>query len=36
LAPTTASTIWKFTEVNYRIRPENDDILAALAEIEGM
>jgi len=27
---------WKFTEVNYRIRPENEDILAALAEIEGM
>jgi peroxiredoxin len=27
---------WKFTEVNYRIRPENEDILAALAEIERM
>jgi peroxiredoxin len=27
---------WKFTEVNYRIRPENADILAALAEIESM
>ena len=26
---------WKFTEVNYRIRPENDDILAALSELEG-
>ncbi len=26
---------WKFTEVNYRIRPENADILAALAELEG-
>ena len=26
---------WKFTEVNYRIRPENEDILAALAELEG-
>ena len=25
---------WKFTEVNYRIRPENEDILAALAEVE--
>lgn len=25
---------WKLTEVNYRIRPENADILAALAEIE--
>ena len=24
---------WKFTEVNYRIRPENADILAALEEI---
>lgn len=27
---------WKFTEVNYRIRPENEDILAALVEIQGM
>ncbi len=27
---------WKFIEVNYRIRPANEDILAALAEIEGM
>jgi peroxiredoxin len=27
---------WKFTEVNYRVRPENEDILAALAEIDGM
>ena len=27
---------WKFTEVDYKIRPENEDILAALAEIEGM
>lgn len=25
---------WKMTEVNYRIRPENDDILAALMEIQ--
>lgn len=25
---------WKMTEVNYRVRPENDDILAALAAIE--
>ena len=25
---------WKFTEVNYRIRPEHEDILAALAELE--
>ena len=25
---------WKMTEVNYRIRPENDDILAALAELD--
>lgn len=24
---------WKFTEVDYRVRPENADILAALAEI---
>ena len=24
---------WKFTEVNYCIRPENEDILAALSEI---
>lgn len=27
---------WKFTEVNYRIRPENEDILAALSELEGV
>ncbi len=26
---------WKFTEVNYRIRPENADILSALNELEG-
>jgi len=26
---------WKFTEVNYRIRPENEDIAAALAELGG-
>ncbi len=26
---------WKMTEVNYRIRPENEDILAALAELRG-
>lgn len=25
---------WKMTEVNYRIRPENDDILAALEELD--
>lgn len=25
---------WKMTEVNYRVRPENPDILAALMEIE--
>jgi peroxiredoxin len=25
---------WKMTEVNYRIRPENVDILAALSEID--
>jgi len=25
---------WKFTEVNYRIRPENADILSALGELE--
>jgi peroxiredoxin len=24
---------WKMTEVNYRIRPENEDILAALDEL---
>lgn len=24
---------WKMTEVNYRIRPENDDIRAALEEL---
>jgi len=26
---------WKMTEVNYRIRPENEDILAALGELGG-
>ncbi len=25
---------WKFTEVNYKIRPENEDILAALVEVQ--
>ena len=25
---------WKFVEVNYRIRPENDDILAALQALQ--
>jgi len=25
---------WKMTEVNYKIRPENEDIMAALAELE--
>jgi peroxiredoxin len=26
---------WKQTEINYRIRPENEDILDALSELEG-
>ena len=26
---------WKMTEVNYRIRPENADILAAVEELGG-
>jgi len=26
---------WKFTEVNYRIRPENADVAAALSAIGG-
>lgn len=26
---------WKFIEINYRIRPTNDDILAALARLHG-
>jgi peroxiredoxin len=26
---------WKMTEVNYRIRPENADILAAMEELGG-
>lgn len=26
---------WKMTEVNYRIRPLNEDILAALEALEG-
>jgi peroxiredoxin len=25
---------WKMTEVNYRIRPTNEDILAALGELD--
>ena len=25
---------WKLTEVNYRIRPENEDILAAVAQLQ--
>ncbi len=25
---------WKMTEVNYRIRPENEDILAALSALD--
>ena len=27
---------WKFVEVNYKIRPGNDDILAALGQIQGV
>ena len=27
---------WKFVEVNYRVRPENDDILQALMELSSM
>jgi peroxiredoxin len=27
---------WKMTEVNYRIRPKNEDILAALNELDGI
>jgi peroxiredoxin len=26
---------WKFIEIDYRIRPTNEDILAALAEVRG-
>ena len=26
---------WKFVEVDYRVRPGNEDILAALAELSG-
>jgi peroxiredoxin len=26
---------WKFIEINYRIRPTNEDILAALADVQG-
>ena len=26
---------WKFVEVDYRIRPSNEDVLAALAEVRG-
>jgi peroxiredoxin len=26
---------WKFLETDYRIRPSNEDVLAALAEVQG-
>jgi peroxiredoxin len=26
---------WKFIEINYRIRPTNEDILAALRQVQG-
>jgi len=26
---------WKFIEINYRIRPTNEVVLAALAEVQG-
>jgi len=26
---------WKFVEVDYRIRPTNEDVLAALAQLQG-
>ena len=26
---------WKFVEVDYTVRPSNEDILAALAEVKG-
>ena len=26
---------WRFVEVDYRIRPSNDDVLAALADVQG-
>ena len=26
---------WKFIEINYKIRPTNDDILGALGELDG-
>jgi len=26
---------WKFVEVDYRVRPTNEDVLAALAEVQG-
>lgn len=26
---------WKFIETNYRIRPANEDIIAALSELDG-
>jgi peroxiredoxin len=27
---------WKFIEINYKIRPTNEDILGALADLHGM
>jgi peroxiredoxin len=27
---------WKFIEINYKIRPTNQDILGALADLRGM
>ncbi len=27
---------WKFVEVDYRVRPSNEDVLTALAEVQGM
>jgi len=26
---------WRFVEVDYRMRPSNDDVLAALADVQG-
>jgi peroxiredoxin len=26
---------WKFIEINYKIRPTNEDILGALADVQG-
>jgi peroxiredoxin len=35
LIDTTGQVRWKFTEVNYRVRPTNEMILTALSNLRG-